>query len=497
MNSEDEPLLSSYFVPPPYFATVMGDTAHPHSNVVFAPRGGGKTAQRLMIELQSETVNFLCITYDLTELPPEASLDGANWEFHISHICRRILLAILVAIEEDRFQVELLDLVQRALLVDLVRKHLGTLSEQEFKWGLAAVKTFGDKASDIWRKYGGVIALTISALMAKVGLGAQSLEGIQGSLALRDDSLRNNFERLVEIVRSLGFTSLYVLVDKVDESSLTRGDARRSFDYVKALLTDLPTLETRGVAFKFFLWDQLAPMLATEGGRPDRIPQVMLHWTQDELKQMLSQRLSTYSSGAVTSLNQMLCPDSVVDLDTLAVYMGAVSPRNVIRFAGAVASEATRVGPVSCISDGAVWSAVSQFAKDISAEIAASYISDIRRARRVSFTINYLANDVFRTTSQAAGNKVRAWENAGLVKRIGEVPSPGNRPMLLFAISDIRIAITAIPEFAPVALIDVYAKVCPNCGALLITQEATVICSSCGSDFSVETLQSLLDVCSR
>jgi hypothetical protein len=52
-NADQEPDLGEYFVPPPYFATVMGDVTRPQSHVVLAPRGGGKTAQRRMIENRS------------------------------------------------------------------------------------------------------------------------------------------------------------------------------------------------------------------------------------------------------------------------------------------------------------------------------------------------------------------------------------------------------------------------------------------------------------
>jgi hypothetical protein len=49
-NADKEPHLSRYFVPPPYFTSVKGDPKDPKSNMVLAPRGGGKTAQKVMIE---------------------------------------------------------------------------------------------------------------------------------------------------------------------------------------------------------------------------------------------------------------------------------------------------------------------------------------------------------------------------------------------------------------------------------------------------------------
>ena len=51
-NAENEPELDSYFVPPPYFPTVMGNPQTPSSHIVLAPRGGGKTCKCRMIEGQ-------------------------------------------------------------------------------------------------------------------------------------------------------------------------------------------------------------------------------------------------------------------------------------------------------------------------------------------------------------------------------------------------------------------------------------------------------------
>jgi hypothetical protein len=49
-NADEEPYLERYFVAPPFFEGVVGDPKQPSSCIVLAPRGGGKSAQRRMIE---------------------------------------------------------------------------------------------------------------------------------------------------------------------------------------------------------------------------------------------------------------------------------------------------------------------------------------------------------------------------------------------------------------------------------------------------------------
>ena len=66
-NADEEPNLQNYFVPPPYFDAVVGDSSDPSAAVILAPRGAGKTALRRMVESQSIKSRFLAVTYDRFE----------------------------------------------------------------------------------------------------------------------------------------------------------------------------------------------------------------------------------------------------------------------------------------------------------------------------------------------------------------------------------------------------------------------------------------------
>src|SRR5208337_605365 len=66
-NADEEDHLQAYFIPPPYFNSVWGDPEAPQPHVVFAPRGGGKSAQRRMIEFKASEQNVFAITYDRFE----------------------------------------------------------------------------------------------------------------------------------------------------------------------------------------------------------------------------------------------------------------------------------------------------------------------------------------------------------------------------------------------------------------------------------------------
>lgn len=68
-NADEEEHLQTYFVPPPYFHSVWGDPDIPSSQVIFAPRGGGKSAQRRMIEYNAISADVFVSGGDRRDVP--------------------------------------------------------------------------------------------------------------------------------------------------------------------------------------------------------------------------------------------------------------------------------------------------------------------------------------------------------------------------------------------------------------------------------------------
>jgi hypothetical protein len=65
--AETEPALPDYYVKPPYFDAVFGETDNQTSRIVIGEFGRGKTALRKRIEFGARTMDnneLLCITYD-------------------------------------------------------------------------------------------------------------------------------------------------------------------------------------------------------------------------------------------------------------------------------------------------------------------------------------------------------------------------------------------------------------------------------------------------
>ena len=271
-NAAEEPKLSAYFVPPPYFASVLGTPDHPRSDVILAPRGGGKTAQRIMIESESrKSHEFLCVSYEKFDIRDGFKSRDADLPYHLNNICKLLLVAALAELESNPSKVSALDTHKKTILKYQTQKLLGELSSADYEAAIHSLKNLGDKANDLWNKYGGKVAALVNAFLTKYGFGPIDVSGVSEVNLKEDDSLRYHFQELLKILSVIGFSSTYILVDRVDELYLTAKDAQSTFSFIRPLLEDLPTLETKGAAFKFFLWDQIENFYKESGARPDRV----------------------------------------------------------------------------------------------------------------------------------------------------------------------------------------------------------------------------------
>lgn len=496
-NAADEPLIEQYFVYPPFFPAVVGDPSSPKSNVVFAPRGGGKTAQKIMIEKRAaEDPTFLCITYDKFPLEGIRSPKDAKIDYHISNMCRILLVAILVRLEERKYTPTGFNDVDRQLIVGPSRKLLGALSSERFKEALSSVKSITDKTADIFNRYGGTVVGLLNAVSAKYGFG--KIDAIAPGGKPIDETLRFQFESLITLARKFGFRSTYILVDRVDELPMTASDASKAFDFLESLLIDLPLLETDGVAFKFFLWDKTKEDYQSAGGRPDRLIEYSLRWSVKDFDTVLSRRMQAYSNKEVSRFDQLVSTNIPYDIHALISYFAHGSPRDMVRICKRIVDEHTRTGRYqSVIEFRTIKQALANFSAERARELYGSIFGELRRVKELNFTTNSLANNVFRITTQAARSKVQKWQNSGAVQKIGEVPNPGNRPHYLYGVVDPRLAIAVMNDTSLEESLENYLVICPHCEALRIVEEDDITCPDCHGVFKADKAVTVAYVCRK
>lgn len=499
-NADQEERLPDYFIPPPYFASVFGDPEHPTSFIVYAPRGGGKSAQRRMLENQCVENDVLAITYDQFEFPEVSNSKDIKIHHHLRNIIRFTLLALLIDIDQNPELKKDLSKEDRRLFLALAAEYFSEINETELDQALQSLKGLKEKFKDFWNEWLPTIrpgAKMVSSLL-KTGLDFgdfDKLSEFKNAEFSVTQSLKYQLKLVVILARKLHWTSIYYLIDRVDESSLTGNNVADSFNLLKPLLRDLELLEFEGIGFKFFLWDLLQP-LCDGVVRTDRIPQETLNWDWSLLHQLWNRRLLAYSSEEIRHLADISEEVKPYDVDELAFIFANHSPRDLIRIGYKMLAEQIEIDPSSQeLQAPAIFTAISKFCTQRANELFAKprILRELRKVRQIDFTIPHLANDVFKEKQPSTRNRMMIWrEQAAIIdiERIELSDTENVRNVKLFAINDIRVAREILPEMdIPTFLTKKYKK-CPNCDATLLRDwgdiDSSGTCHDCQYDLLAE-----------
>jgi hypothetical protein len=479
-NAADEPRIHQYFIRPPYFTSVVGDPLQPRSQIILAPRGGGKTAQRIMVERDAdERQTHVCITYDHFDRHFPGGWLSTDLNKHLIEISKLVLLYCLIRLEEDNKLASDLSPIERQVIRWQSDNWLNTFSPSEFQTALSALSSWKERAADLFTQYSGQISSFLSAIGQKWGFGAINISLMQDK-ELRTGSPRFHLGILIGIIRKLQYRSVYILIDRIDETNWTSQNAELSFKLIEPLLTDLQTLETPGIAFKFFLWDQVKDKIVASGVRRDRIRLFELRWKVRDLENMLQNRLRSFSNNKITSFNE-ICEEGIgFNAHRLVCYLGNGSPRDVIRVCGRIIDEHTRSHAAEKrLSKEVIMRGIRNFCEERSSELFDTHVDSIKKLSKLNFTISFVGSDVFRITQQAARQKIKQWENCGAVEKIDEIENPGSRPLFLYGIRDVRLAISCLSREEIEIILGNFVFPCPECGQLAISEREEIICN-CG-----------------
>jgi hypothetical protein len=496
-NASDEPYLHQYFIAPPFFSSVLGDPSQPRSQLILAPRGGGKTAQRMMVERHGrENQSYMAVVYDNFHKHLRGKRIFTNLDLHVLSCCQLVLVSLLIELAEDESKQEKLSARDRSLIAFQVRSWLSDLEAAGFESVLFAICNWRDKVRMLADKYGSTAKNFISNIVSifnKKGL-------IWEDDGQNDDASPNyHLRRLAEIANSVGFEAVYILVDRIDETTATNANAEAAWKLIEPLALDLSTLETPGLAFKFFAWDQMEKNIQDSGVRRDRIRVFKLNWSVAELKEMLSSRLRAFSRGAISSFNELCEEDVGLDVHKLICYLGHGSPRDVIRICGRIIDLHTRATLCDeLIKPKTVWKGIADFSEERSIELFGEHVDQIRRVKRPHFTINFVASEILRISSQGARQKILQWTASGACQKIDEIENEGGRPLHLYAVSDPRLALTVIGSDECERIVEKNLRVCLQCERLIAVageEEERIACWNCSSRHDVNTLNSLLETC--
>jgi hypothetical protein len=349
-----EPLLEQYFVRRPFYEQLLES---PRSMLVFAPRGGGKSATRIMIasECRPAVPNSKVLAVPFTDFSPFAETHAAHGRysledylpFLISSALRQLIIAacdlpiwggdfMAKDIGELRYWLE--QYAPQYLSKDFVSVVLSaiapdTIPERKSAW-VEAISGEGRRSS---------LSRVSPKIEAYSTLWKKLKEARSSSPSLISSSPSGVMVEFLAFAcrfLSSGTTSchsVYFLVDGIDEYDLTQNDPDAAAEILRPLLGNLHFLELPGLAIKCFL-----PLEHKESfertARTDRLETYFLSWETNApekefegLRDMMHRRIETFNKANIRSITEMCMPALSPWIEEAVLDESAGSPRNLLR----------------------------------------------------------------------------------------------------------------------------------------------------------------------
>jgi len=256
-NADREDRLAEYFIAPPYFDSVYGEPARPSSCIVFAPRGGGKSAQRRMIEIRGQETPILCLTYDRFEFTPSMRLEDVSLQYHLRQIIRIALIGILTQMQLKQEKPASFTNAEKKLLRSFVVTYFTDATTSDIRDAIESLRSFSEKIKSMWNEYLEIMTPLVNLIFRRYAIDPVSFARFKREESRLDPSLKYQLRMIYELASKLGLKAIYILIDKVDETEYTGNDPDASFQLISPLIRDLELLDMKGYAFKFFLWVEL------------------------------------------------------------------------------------------------------------------------------------------------------------------------------------------------------------------------------------------------
>jgi len=303
---QERSYLHYFFVDRPYLHDVLGDPAHPQATILMAGRGDGKTATREMVAYECAHGRLrrraLAVRYyDFGPLLEQVhgDLTQLSARRHICAIVRSTLKALAEDVPPTYF--DLLGEIERALLMGYASVFADPISR------LKLGQILPDEPIDLnWDALSPLETLqTLAGLVTQLGQSSEAR-----------------------------YQALYVLVDRVDETS---AGPEAAVALLKPLVSESPLLEMAHVAFKFFLPIEVGGQLRQAVAlRPDRLRMPTITWNEAALREVIQQRLSYYSKSRIERLEELCTSGAKTSAMERLIRACEGSPRTLLRLCRAL-----------------------------------------------------------------------------------------------------------------------------------------------------------------
>lgn len=349
-----EPNLNEYYVKHPFYEQLL---YVPKSTIVYAPRGGGKTATRLMVQSECKPTkrSSSIFAVPFTDFSPLIEKNGVNHQHSLSDFLPYLLDASLLYLiksvigllqEETFVSYERLpelsywikEFSPHYLEVDYLPtllSKLGTnMSRQRAQEMVDAFRDGELRKQDV-NKYWAAVLLFWKQLSQTEAKKPARLKYENTTKAILETFV--DFALTILSTRQVACDVMYFLFDGIDEYAVTKNNPKASANLLSPLLSEMNFHNINNLANKFFLpLEQKGEINIV--ARPDLLETHEMHWKQNSsddqfgaLRLMLRDRLRAFSAIGRESLRDLCEPRIRGWIDDVIIEKADNSPRNLIR----------------------------------------------------------------------------------------------------------------------------------------------------------------------
>ena len=351
--AEDEKeRLDRSFVAPNYFEDIVGEADDPKPTFVFGSRGEGKSTLCHMVAQRLRSADrppLIVHANDFSGWSADKIVEGLTLQDHMLRILVASAVALVETLEDNHEPLSALSKRDRALLVDIVARLLPLVDEGAHEHRLAILIDRANGAGHI-RRYTGFAVRWLSRFLRRkrFEFEGNELKDEHGSRLLTLLTVITQaspgtrgaatpqavFDAFLKLVRRLGFSSMYVLVDRIDEVDAVIDRPDLVARLVAPLVRSVSFLGTDRLGIKLFL--PLEARAYLTGLRLDRIGWHEIEWDEHRLRSFLRKRIQAYSDGKCDTLEHVI--EGYPDFERRVFRASAGTPRNLLRILDLIVS---------------------------------------------------------------------------------------------------------------------------------------------------------------
>jgi len=196
---------------------------------------------------------------------------------------------------------------------------------------LTGLSKFG---TDLIRKSigldGAEIQNAVQEYFHEINLPEIRVGSIEEVVSFGREKLKEFLLQMIDISLAVGYKSIVVLFDKIDEFKNVNSDIDKVASFSKEILQDTELLYTMHLSIVFSLWSEVKRALNKNNVRFDKFKDINIEWSPDELGRLLNKRLAYFSISQESPITiEKLIPADSTRKEVL--QMADFSPRSLIR----------------------------------------------------------------------------------------------------------------------------------------------------------------------